>query len=67
MRTSDDVVHSRYVEVELPDELWLECHRLEFDDDVAAQLELVEEQVDVEVTTLNFYVILLANEGKPGT
>ena len=43
------VVDRREVEVHLARVLGLELGRLEVDDDVAAQLQVIEEEVDVEV------------------
>ncbi|MNI70254.1 hypothetical protein D3C73_1260560 [compost metagenome] len=44
--------------------LGLELARLEFDDHIAAQLEVIEQQVDEELVTTNIQQHLLADEGK---
>lgn len=48
VRVPHEVVDGGQVQVDLADELGLERHGLEFDDHEAAQLEVVEEQVEGE-------------------
>jgi hypothetical protein len=58
------VVDRREVEVRLADELGLELLVLQLDDDEAAQAEVVEEQVDVEIPPADLHVDLLTDEGE---
>jgi hypothetical protein len=46
--------------------LRLELVGLEFDHDVAAQLQVVEQQVDEEVVAAHFQVHLAADKGEAG-
>src|SRR5690606_11005954 len=48
----------------LADEAGLERRGLELDDDVAAQLQVIEQQVDVEVVVAELEVHLPAHEGE---
>jgi len=52
------------VEAQLLQMLWFECAALEFDHHIAAQLQVVEQQVDEEVVTTNFQMNLATNKGK---
>ena len=59
------VVHRRHVHPQLAKESRLESHGLEFDDDVAAELQVVEEQVAVELVAAHFETDLSADEREP--
>ncbi len=58
------VVHDVQVEVHLPRIAWLEGPGFQVDDDEAAELQMVEEQVDVEVFITDFDPELPADEGE---
>ena len=60
------IVGCREVEIQLADEGRIERHGLQFDDDVAAKLEVVEEQVDVEVLVADLEQHLPAHEREAG-
>lgn len=56
------VINRRQVEVHLAGVLRLELVDLEVDDDEAAQAEVVEEQVEIEILATDFEVVLTADE-----
>ena len=60
------VVDGGEVQVHLADEGGAERHRLELDDDVPAELEVVEQQVHAEVAVANLKEHLPADEGESG-
>ena len=60
------VVHGREVQVHVADEGGAERHRLELDDDVPAELEVVEQQVHAEVAIADLEEHLPADEGESG-
>ena len=60
------VVHGGEVPVHLADEGGAERHRLELDDDVPAELEVVEQQVHADVGVANLEEHLPADEGESG-
>ena len=55
-----------HVEAELADVLGAELACFELDDDLGAELEVVEEQVDEEVIASHFQVNLPSDIGEPG-
>lgn len=59
---AEHVVNDVAVEVHLPGVLGLERSPLDLDDDVAAQAQVVEEQVEIEVALLEVQVILAPDE-----
>lgn len=61
------VIDGVQVEVKLSDMLWLEAAALELDDDKAAQLEMIEEQVNVKVTLTDLKMHLTTDERETGT
>lgn len=61
------VIHAGQIEIQLTNERRVEVARLEFDDDIAAQLEVVKEQVDIEVLIANFKVDLASYKRESGT
>jgi hypothetical protein len=61
----EQVVHSGQVEVELPHVLGLELPGLELDDDVAAKLQVVEEEVDPELLRPHLERHLAPDEREP--
>jgi len=61
------VVDGGEVEGHLPGELGLEGHRLQVDHHVAAELQVVEEEIDVEVLAPDVEVNLPADEGEAYT
>jgi hypothetical protein len=65
LRVAQQVVRRRKVEVHLAGILGLELANLEIDHNIAAQLEMVEQHVQVVVLVGHFEVILAADEGKP--
>ena len=60
------VVHGGEVQVHLADEGGAERDRLELDDDVPAELEVVEQQVHAEVAVADLEEHLPADEGESG-
>ncbi len=60
----EQVVYSREIEIHLSRKLRLELADLQLYDYVAAQTQVVEEQIDVEILASYFQMILTAHEGK---
>lgn len=63
---AEEIVGRREVEVELADERGIERDRLELDDDEAAKLQVIEEEVEVKVLVADLEVDLAADEGEAG-
>jgi hypothetical protein len=63
---AEQIVGRRQVEVELADERRIERDRLELDDDEAAKLQVIEEEVEVEVLFANLQVDPAADEREAG-
>ena len=61
---ADQIIDSGQIELELPCVLGTELRRLQFDDDVATESQMVEQHVEVEVLTCNVQVNLMSNERK---
>ena len=64
---AEQVVDGSEVEIHLAGKLRLECFRLQIDDDKAAQLQVIEEKIDEEITSAHFQSILTGDEGKANT
>ena len=58
------VVDDGAIEIHLADVFRLEVAAFEFDDDEAAELEVIEEQVEVEIFVADGEVVLAADEGE---
>ena len=58
------IVHDRQVEVYLAAELGFERNHLQVDDNVAVKPCMVEKQVEVEILTTEFQVVLVVDERK---
>jgi hypothetical protein len=54
------------VEVQLTGILWLEGRRFEFDNDVASQLKMIEQQINKKLRSTNLKPILATNKCKTG-
>ena len=61
------IVDRRQIGVHLPYEPCVEGHRLQLYDNEAAQPEMVEEQVEIEVTVGELETDLTSDEGEPAT
>ena len=61
----DFSVHDAEVEIQLPSVFGFEGAGLEFHHHVAAQLEVIEEQVDEEIVAANLDMYLPTDEGEP--
>lgn len=59
---ADLAVDGGHVEVELAGVLRLELVDFQFDHDVAVQSQVVEQQIDAVVVTIDFDLVLTANE-----
>jgi hypothetical protein len=64
---AQQIVHRREVEIHLPGVLGGELAHLEVDGDEAAELEVIEEQVDVEIVVSNHQVNAPADESEART
>lgn len=64
LRGAQEVVDGRAVEVELAGVLGTERAHLQVDDDVAVELDVVEDEVDEEVVLADREVVLAAEEGE---
>jgi hypothetical protein len=62
---AEQIVDGGQIEVELARPLGLELSRLQLDDKVAVQPEMIEEQIDVEGLTADLERHLAADEGEP--
>lgn len=58
VRVGEQVVDGGHVHAELAEEGGFELDRLQFDDDIAAQLEMVEEQVAEELIDIRSMTLL---------
>lgn len=59
-----EVVHGGAIEIHFTGILGLELAFLEVDDDEAAEVEVVEEKIEVKIAVADFQMILAANEGE---
>ena len=64
---SEQIVRGREVQVELAHERRVEGYSLELDNHVSAELQVVEEQVDVEVMPADLEQYLAAHERTAGS
>ncbi len=64
VRMAKQVVHGGEVHVHLADEAGVEGDGLEFHHDVAAELQMVEEQIEIEVWSPDLQMDLSADEGE---
>ena len=62
-----DTIHGRKVEVKLPCVFRLELAGLQLDYHIAAEVEVIEQQVDVEVIAAYVEVVLVAEKRKAGS
>jgi hypothetical protein len=63
---AQEVVHCGKVEIQLADKGRIKRTGFELDYDEAAQLQMVEKQVDAEILVADFERYLLANKGESG-
>src|SRR5258707_652938 len=61
------IVHCRKVEVHLTGIFRFERSRLQIDDDVAAQLEMIKKQVDVKILAIHREMYLLPHKSESRT
>ena len=66
-KRSSITIHGRKVEVKLPCVFRLELAGLQLDHHIAAEVEVIEQQVDVEVIAAYVEVVLVAEERKAGS
>lgn len=66
VRVPQEVVHGGEVEIELADVAWREGAGFQLDDDVAAELEVIEEKIERVVFIAHFQAHLPSDEGKAG-
>jgi len=64
---AEEVVDGGAVEVHLSGILGFEVALLEIDDDEAAEVEVIEEEVEVELAVADFEAVLAADKGKAAT
>jgi len=60
----EQVIDGCQVEIHLASKLRLEFFRFQFHDDKAAQLQVIEEKIDKEITSTHFEAILAGDECK---
>src|SRR5579862_2397574 len=60
------VIHGVEVEIHFPGILRLEWTDLQVNHDEAAELEVIEKEIEIEVVVAHFHVNLPAGEGEPG-
>ena len=60
------VVHRRQVKIHLPGKFRFEPLDFQIDHDVAAEAQVIEEQIDEEFFAVDFEAHLLADEGEAG-
>ena len=59
---TEQVIHGRQVEVHLPGILWFEGSSFEFQHDITAKFDVIEEQVDEKLFAAHFQLELLAEK-----
>jgi len=64
---AEQIVHGGQIEVELAGPLGLELSRLQFDDEVTVQPEMIEEEINVEGLTPDLKRHLAADKGESST
>jgi hypothetical protein len=62
---SERVIHGRKVEIHFPREFRLEIFDFELENHKAAQRQMVEKQIEVEVLLANLQMVLTANKTEP--
>lgn len=62
----DDAIHRRQIEIELTSILRLKFTGFQLDHHIAAQVEVVEQEVDIKVIAAYIEMILITEESKAG-
>lgn len=60
-------VHRRKIEIQLTGVFRLKLPSLQFDNHIAAQIQIIEKQVNVKIITTHVEVILVAEKCKSGS
>ena len=61
---AQEVVDRGEVEIQLAGELWPELAHFQINDDIAVQLDVVEEEIQIEILLTNLKMILAAEKGE---
>jgi hypothetical protein len=61
-RSPQQIIHRGQIKIHLPCEFWFEFFDLEIDHDVATQSQMIKKQVEKEILTADFEVILASNK-----
>lgn len=67
IRVAEQIVHGGAVEIDLAGIARLEGAGLEFDHDIAPELEMVEKEVEVEILVANLEMHLASDKRKAGS
>ncbi len=67
IRVAEQIVHDGAVEIDLPGIAGFEGAGLEFDDDIAPELEMVEKEVEVEILVAYLKMNLPTEKGETGS
>ena len=62
----NDAIHRRQIEIELSGILRLKLAGFQLDHHIAAQVEVVEQEVDIKVIAAHIEMILIAKKSKAG-